>query len=226
MFDKNVKAFFTNKTDDNIAFHVVSEDKHEQVIAAREKLSQTYSIDINDLKYMDQVHGNEVILVDDRDKYTCDSLITNKKNTPLMIMSADCIGILFYDPKKLVIGVAHAGRNGTFQEISKKTVEALIQNFDSKPEDILVQMGPSIQKCCYEVSHEMVEIVKNNFGEEFVDGRNIDLQGINKKQLLELGVKEQNIQISKICTQCAGEDYFSYRNDKSCGRFAGIISIL
>ncbi len=226
IFDDKVKVFFTTKYDKNIAFHVVDEKDHAEVKKAREKLSKTYNLDISNLKYMDQIHGNDVIVVNEDEKYTCDALITNKKNTPLMIMSADCIGILFYDPIQMAIGVAHAGRNGTFLEIAKKTIESMCENYGSDPKDIQVELGPSIQKCCYEVSHEMVEIVKSNFGEEFCKGRNIDLQGINKKQILDMGIKEQNINISTICTQCNGEDYFSYRNDSTCGRFAGIISIL
>jgi hypothetical protein len=226
MFDDKVKAFFTTKTDGNIAFHVVDEDKHDEVISNRNKLSDTYNIDISNLKYMDQIHGDDIVVVSKDSKYTCDALITNKKNTPLMIMSADCIGILFYDPTKLVIGVAHAGRNSTFLQISMKTIKLMQKEYGSNPKDIKVNMGPSIQKCCYEVSQEMADIVSNNFGDEFVDGRYIDLQGINKKQLLNLNLKEQNISISNICTKCSTKDYFSYREDKNCGRFAGVISIV
>ena len=226
MFDSNVKAFFTNKYDGNIAFHVVDKKDHDEVRLARRNLAKKYDLDMSNLKYMDQIHGNEVISIVNDEKYTCDALITDKRNTPLMIMSADCIGILFYDPSHRAIGVAHAGRNGTFLEIAKNTVESLKKNYNTNPKDIIVQMGPSIQKCCYEVSVEMADIVSNNFGEEFVSGRYIDLQGINKKQLLDLGVKQENINISDICTKCQGKDFFSYRNDSSCGRFAGIISLL
>jgi YfiH family protein len=174
---------------------------------------------------MDQVHENKVCIVGDDEVYKCDALVTNKTKTPLMIMSADCIGILFYDSVKKVIAVAHAGRNGTFLNISSNVIQALENEFSSNPSDIKVVLGPSIQKCCYEVLPEMVEIVRQNFGEEFCDGRNIDLQGINKKQLLDVGLKEKNINISSICTKCNGKDYFSYRNDKNCGRFAGIIEL-
>lgn len=224
--DQNIKACFTTKDDGNIAYHVVGKDQYTDVDKAREKLALTYGINISNLKYMDQVHGSDVVVVqDDQNLYTCDALITNKKNTPLMIMSADCIGILFYDEVKKVIAVAHAGRNGTFLNISKNVILSMQNAFNSNPKDIQVVLGPSIQKCCYEVSLEMVDIVVTNFGEEFVDKRNIDLQGINKKQLLECGLKEENIEISDICTKCDGDEYFSYRNDKNCGRFAGVIEL-
>ncbi len=224
--DKDLKAFFTTKDDANIAYHVVEKDKYKEVDKARKKLALKYGITISNLKYMDQVHGSDVVLVEnDQNLYACDALITDKKNTPLMIMSADCIGILFYDEVKKVIAVAHAGRNGTFLNISKNVISSMQKEFNSNPKDIQVVLGPSIQKCCYEVSLEMIDIVVTNFGEEFVNSRNIDLQGINKKQLLECGLKEQNIEISTICTKCAGDNYFSYRNDKKCGRFAGLIEL-
>lgn len=229
MFNENrVKAFFTKKDDGNIAYHVVNKDDYACVDKARIKLEDTYGINIDNLKYMEQVHENSVKIVEPNISYykSCDGLITDKTNTPLMVMSADCIGVIFYDKVKHVIAVAHAGRNGTFLNISSKVVLSMKEHFYSDPKDLKVLLGPSIQKCCYEVSTEMACIVEKNFGKEFVDGRKIDLQGINKKQLLDEGVKEENIQISKICTKCAGDDYFSYRNDKNCGRFAGIISLL
>jgi hypothetical protein len=175
---------------------------------------------------MQQIHSNIVTAVEkEKTLYKCDGLVTNKSNTPLMVMVADCIPILFYDKKKSVICVAHAGRTGTFENISKNTIECMQQNFNCDAKDIEVTFGPSIQKCCYEVSQEMVKYTKDTFGKEFVNNRNIDLQGINKKQLLTLGVKEENIIISDICTQCSSQPYFSYRKDNRCGRFAGVIML-
>ncbi|MCT7550154.1 polyphenol oxidase family protein, partial [Aliarcobacter butzleri] len=89
-------------------------------------------------------------------------------------------------------------------------------------ENIKVIMGPSIQKCCYEVNDELKNIVEESFGKEFVIGNNIDLQGINKKLLENLGIK--NIEISSICTKCSNKPFFSYRKEKNTGRFAGVIT--
>ncbi len=175
---------------------------------------------------MQQIHSNIVQVVQEKNTlYKCDGLVTNKKNTPLMVMVADCIPILFYDEVKRVIGVAHAGRVGTFENIAKNTVVSMEENFNCNPKDIKVTLGPSIQKCCYEVSQEMATYTQDTFGKEFVENRNIDLQGINKKQLLAMGILEKNITISSICTQCSNAPYFSYRKDNSCGRFAGIIML-
>ncbi len=218
-----IKTFTTTK-DENLAYHT-GEDK-SNVDRARVQLAQKLRFDNEKLKYMNQVHGNEVKVVEDGiNLYTCDALVTDKKDTPLMVMVADCIPILFFDDSKGVIAAAHAGRNGVFLDIAARTIECMKDNFNCDPKDIKVETGPSIQKCCYEVSEELAYIARKNFSQKFVRGRYLDLQGIVKMQLLNTGIKEENINISKVCTKCGGEDYFSYRNDKSCGRFAGIIML-
>jgi len=217
-------ALFTEVSDENIAYHVT--DDKVSVDKARENLSNKYNFPLENLQYMDQIHSNLVESIScNTNPQTCDALVTNKVNTPLMVMVADCIPILFYDKVKKVIAVAHAGRVGTFEKIAINTIRKMQQEYNSNTKNIEVILGPSIQKCCYKVNEEMALFVKENFGNEFVDNRNIDLQGINNKQLLEIGVKKENIIISPICTKCSNEPYFSYRNDNKCGRFAGLIML-
>ena len=213
---------FTDKNDGNLAFHV--EDNEINVIKNRKNLALKLGYNYEDLVYMNQIHSANIIVVDENSPKlvdNCDSIITRSKNLPLMVMVADCIPILMFDDKQGIIAAIHAGRNSTFLEISKKTAEVFIEKFSSNPEDIRVILGASIQKCCYEVSDELSKIVENSFGKEFVENNYIDLQGINKKQLNDLGIK--NIEISNICTKCGDKSYFSYRKDKKTGRFAGII---
>ena len=213
---------FTDENDGNLAFHV--EDNEINVIKNRKNLALKLGYNYEDLVYMNQIHSANIIVVDENSPKlvdNCDSIITRSKNLPLMVMVADCIPILMFDDKKGIIAAIHAGRNSTFLEISKKTAEVFIEKFSSNPEDINVVFGASIQKCCYEVSEDLSKIVENSFGKEFVENNYIDLQGINKKQLNDLGIK--NIEISNICTKCGDKTYFSYRKDKKTGRFAGII---
>lgn len=217
-------TLFTTIEDENLAYHVTND--FSSVDSAREKLALKYNFDIKKLHYMDQIHSNTVKKISPvTNKQTCDALITNEKNTPLLVMVADCIPILFYDEDKQVIAVAHAGREGTFENISKNTILQMEKEYQCEMKDIHVILGPSIQKCCYEVSQELATFTENRFGKKFVKNRNIDLQGINKKQLLDIGIVEQNIEISSICTKCSNKPYFSYRNNNSCGRFAGLIMI-
>ncbi|MGE0050752.1 MAG: peptidoglycan editing factor PgeF [Arcobacter sp.] len=215
---------FTTTQDGNLAYHVG--DIKENVDKNRENLAIKLNFKNENLVYMNQVHGNNVQIVDEKSPKlidNCDGLITNSKNLPLMVMVADCIPILFYDEIQGVIAAVHAGRNSTFLRIAEITAKKMIENFSCKVEDIKVIMGPSIQKCCYEVSDELLKIVKTSFGEEFCIDKNIDLQGINKMLLENLGIK--NIEISNICTKCSNKPYFSFRKNPKTGRFAGIISI-
>lgn len=213
---------FTTVDDRNIAYHVTSDIK--SVNDNRKKLAKKYKYDYKKLQYMEQIHSNIIKDIDfSENGQQCDGLVTNKINIPLMVMVADCIPVLFYDSVKKVIAVAHAGRSGTFEDISSNTINKMVNQYSCEVKNIEVLLGPSIQKCCYEVSQELADTTRELIGAEFVDGRNIDLQGINKKQLLHQGIKEENIEISKVCTKCSGENYYSYRRDKSCGRFAGVI---
>lgn len=218
-----VKYFFSDKTDGNLAYHVG--DIKENVDKNRQKLALKYDYKDENLCYMNQIHSANVVVVDENSpKYidNCDALITKTKNLPLMVMVADCIPILMFDEVKGVIAAIHAGRNSTFLKISEITSKKMIEDFSCKTENIKVIMGPSIQKCCYEVNDELKNIVEKSFGKEFVIGNNIDLQGINKKLLKNLGIK--NIEISSICTKCSNKPFFSYRKEKNTGRFAGVIT--
>jgi len=218
----NILTIFTNKEDNNLAYHILEDDY--SVDLARKRLSEKYNFNHVNLQFMEQIHSNIVKVVSPKTNVqTCDALITDKLNTPLIVMVADCIPILLYDHTKKVIGVAHAGRKGTFENIAANTIHKMIEVYSCNPRNIEVVFGPSIEKCCYEVSEELANKTKDLFGSDFVFGRNIDLQGINKKQLLEVGILEENITIEKICTKCSNEPYFSYRKDKNCGRFAGVI---
>lgn len=221
---KDVFFTFTTIDDGNLAFHVP--DTKKNVENNREKLSLKYKFDSKNLIYMNQVHGNNVQIVSYESPRlidNCDGLITNEKNLTLMVMVADCIPIIFIDKIEGVIAAVHAGRNSTFEKISEITALKMINDFNCKVENIEVVFGPSIQKCCYEVSSELVEIVRKSFGEKFINGRLIDLQSINKMLLNNLGIL--NITISNICTKCSNEAFFSFRLDNKCGRFAGIVAL-
>jgi len=220
----SIEYFFSDTSDGNLAFHVG--DNEQLVKENRENLAKKYSFSNKKLVYMNQTHGCNVVVVDKNSPNlidNCDAIITKEKNLPIMVMVADCIPILLFDKNKEIVAAIHAGRNSTFLEIAKKTAKVLIDEFSCETKDIKAILGPSIQKCCYEVSLELIDIVKTSFGERFVKNRNIDLQGINKMQLESLNIKD--IEILQVCTKCSNKPYFSYRKDKKCGRFAGVIFI-
>jgi len=220
----NIKYYFSTTQDGNLAYHV--NDIKENVDKNRETVALKMDYKSEDLVYMNQIHGNNVVIVDKNSPKVidnCDGIITKEKDLPLMVMVADCIPILFFDEIQGVIAAVHAGRNSTFQKIAQITANKMISELGCHPNNIKVIMGPSIHKCCYEVSDELAQIVKTSFGEKFCIGNNIDLHGINIKLLEEVGI--QHIRVSDICTKCSGEPFFSFRENPKTGRFSGIIQL-
>ena len=219
-----IKYYFTTSHDGNLAYHV--NDIKENVDKNREAVASIMEYKNEDLVYMNQVHGNNVQIVDINSPKlieNCDGLITKEKELPLMVMVADCIPILFFDEIQGVIAAVHAGRNSTFLKIAQITANKMINELGCNVNNIKVIMGPSIHECCYEVSDELVNIVKTSFGEKFCKGNNIDLHGINVKLLEEVGIR--HIRISEICTKCSNEPFYSFRKNPETGRFAGIIKL-
>jgi len=159
----------------------------------------------------------------------CDALITNLPNIMLTILTADCVPILLFDPVEKVVAVAHAGWKGTEQQIVLKTVKKMQENFNSKPSNIIAGIAPSIGKCCYEVDWNVAQHfkeIKNAYTQQDKKYM-LDLPHINKTQLLESGVEEENIELSNVCTACEVDRYFSYRKEDGCsGRFMSMLGLL
>jgi len=224
-----IRHHFTTKESQNLAFHVG--DNREAVLSHHNNLAKDLNYNPENLVHMKQIHSDIVKIVTSSDNFenppTCDALITNKKETPLMVMVADCSPILFYDNLKNVIAVAHAGRAGAFKNIIQSVIQVFIGEFHSKPNDINVTIGPSIGACCYEIGEEIyleAKLLNLAFAIKTREKRYfLDIKKILKKQLLEEGIKEENIEISDICNACKEDTFYSYRVKNKTGRFAGVI---
>ncbi len=210
----------------NLAFHVGDEEK--DVLKNRKLLAKELGIKLGNFAWMNQVHSDKIAIVTKGGEVLeTDGLITTQSGLALLVLVADCIPILFYDSKRKLVAVAHAGREGSFLNIVGKMILKLKKEFNSKPEDIKVFLGPSIQKECYRVDREIIERFEKEWGKKYIyNETNLDLPLLNQNQLLETGVKKENIFVSKICNHC-DRNYFSYRRaeNNQTGRFAGIIKL-
>ncbi|MFA5454554.1 MAG: peptidoglycan editing factor PgeF [Sulfurimonas sp.] len=226
----NLIHSFTTKESGNLAFHVGDEKSHVEKNHAL--LAKELGYEKSSLVHMKQIHSDIVHIVADEDfetPPTCDALITNRANTPLMVMVADCSPILFYDDEKKVIAAAHAGRQGAFKNIVKNVVEKMKTEFNSEPKDVHVSVGASIGVCCYEVGSEIYDEAKEKGLEYAMQKRGesfyLDVGAILKKQLLSYGIKRENIEFCEDCTCCNTQRYFSYRAEAKTGRFAGVLML-
>ncbi len=216
----------------NLAFHVG--DERDIVEKNHAILADTLHYDKNKLIHMKQMHSARVHIVTDHDNFLqppiCDALITNKTQTPLMVMVADCSPILFYDEKQKVIAVAHAGRQGAFKNIVRNVIESFIHDFNSDVANIYVAIGASIGVCCYEVSDEIKKEAKNLDLGYAVASKNdsyyLNIRKILQKQLNECGIQKEHLEISQTCTCCNSNNYFSYRANNITGRFSGVVFLL
>ncbi|MEA1892800.1 MAG: peptidoglycan editing factor PgeF [Campylobacterota bacterium] len=225
----NITHAFTTKEFGNLAFHV--NDDIRAVKQNHKNLSKTLNYSKITLVHMKQVHSNIIHIVDEYDNFnnppTCDALITDRIETPLMVMAADCSPILFYDKKNRVIAVAHAGRKGAFSNIVKNVINSFQNNYNSDAKNIYVSIGANIGSCCYRVGDEIYRETKKLNLDYAIKKKSknyyLDIRKILKKQLLSSGIIEKNIEISNDCTCCISDKYFSYRADSLTGRFCGVI---
>lgn len=217
-----------------------TDDNREHIVKNYEILSEKLSLNLHDVVKTYQTHTSNIRYVTDDDKgkiydktpgYTdVDGLITDKKNIALSTLHADCTPIFFYDPIKKIIGMAHAGWKGTIKNIAGNMVQKFVENFYSNPQDILAVIGPSLGQCCFEVDKDVAEIILSidmNYL-QFMEARgmkyNFDLWEINKYILVNEGLKQENIEISELCTKCNNDLFFSHRGQKGKrGLMSGII---
>lgn len=208
----------------SLNFGFTRKDKRENVIENFKILCKTIDVNYSRLVLTDQVHGTAVYKVTEKDAgkgiiydsdiKEVDALITNVPDIPIVTFHADCIPIFFLDPVCKVIGLAHSGWKGTYENISKKVIDKMIDEYSIKPANLICGIGPSILSCHFEVDTSFAEMFEERYGKQFtlyMEKPHIDLTAIVEKQLRDCGV-EKIIQ-SKICTYCSKDIFYSYRGD-------------
>lgn len=200
------------------------------------RVCNTGNFNFENLSSNIQIHSDIVNVIDKDNigqKVDGDALITNIKNVPLLIFTADCVPIAIIDKKNKAIGIAHAGWRGTYDKIAQKTIECMSDNYFTNAQDVVCVIGPSIGPCCYEVSKELIEkfntIVTNKEEKFYIikeEKYYLDLWKINEYILKCAGVKEENIINLNICTSCRCNEFHSYRkHDKTPKRIGMILEI-
>lgn len=144
-----------------------------------------------------------------------DALITNEPGIFLNLTVADCLPIFLYDSNKKVIALVHAGWRGLAAKILKQVIKKFRKKYHSFPDDIIVGVGPGICKKHYEVKSDVASKFLD-FPDAIIELNNntyLDIKLIAQKQLLKLGILQENIEINQECTYEAKDKYFSYRRD-------------
>lgn len=211
-------------------------DQHLNVVENRKRIFDAFGRTVASIYDVWQVHGIEVVCADQprplqADHVKADAILTNRPEITLMMRFADCVPIMFYDPVKKVVGIAHAGWQGTIRKICKEVVEKMINRYSSEPENIMAGIGPSIGPECYEIGNEVQDKVRESFGNQadnllIIKNNRIylDLWKANRFILREAGIK--SIESLNICTACNTKDWYSHRAEKGkTGRFGALIAL-
>ena len=184
---------------------------------------QTHTVHIRHVTAADRGKG----VIRPKDYQDVDGLITDEPGIALATFYADCVPLLFVDPVRRAVGLSHSGWRGTAQGMGARTAEAMEKAFGSRPEDLLVGIGPSICRDCYEVSEDVAEAFRTLFaGEEFRKlspgpeqvlfekggGKyQLDLWKANEAVLLAAGIRPEHISMTDVCTCCNPDLLFSHR---------------
>jgi len=158
----------------------------------------------------------------EKDMESIDGLCTDAQGVTLVIYTADCVPLYFADGEHRAIGLAHAGWRGTAAGMARAMVERMAAEFGTDPGKLLVAVGPSICRDCFEVDEPVAkEFLALPGSEGFVtlptetDPKyHVDLWECNRQFLLAAGVPAGNITIGGVCTMCESDLIFSHRRTR------------
>lgn len=185
-----------------------------------------------------QVHGTTVLPTQvsrplNQPHQKADCVLTDQNGVALLMLFADCVPVVLFDPLKQAVGMAHAGWQGSVNRVAAKAVEQMASVYGSRPENLMAGIGPSICAEHYEVGEEVLHRVDAAFGagsslvKDRVNGKGkLDLWETNRQVLLESGLLPDHIQVCGFCTAEKPDDWYSHRGEKGkTGRFGAVIGV-
>ena len=218
----------------------LSEEAGQPGLVSREHMVRTDQTHTANVLTVTEEHLSMGILRE-REYTDIDGLITNKRGITLITSHADCNALFFYDPKQQAIGVAHSGWKGTLQEIGAQIIRQMSTEFDTKPEDVVVGIGPALCQTCFEVDEDVAQkfYQKNPAWKTMAFHREIgicsetgeerrkhyiDLKSVVRETLIRSGVKLENIHDMGLCSKCRPDLFYSYRGQK--GKNGNMVSVM
>jgi YfiH family protein len=181
-----------------------------------------------------------------------DIVLTDDPERAITIRVADCQPILIVDQRTRAVAAAHAGWRGLAARVPRVTVERLAAEYGSRPQDLLVAIGPSIGACCYEVGADVrasfasfadAEVERWFAAEPALIAANPPVATLSatrraghwffdgwqcaRDQLTSAGVPAHQIFVAGLCTASHGGMFCSYRRDGAgaTGRMVGVMRI-
>jgi YfiH family protein len=203
-------------------------DKNENVKNNRKIFFDELGIEEERVSFQRQTHSVISNMVSNPKFFEdSDALYTNTKNNFLAISIADCIPVFLYEPDKKVAAGIHSGWKGTLNKITTVTIEKLKEEFSINPENIFAYIGPGISHEYFEVGKDVYDLFESDVKITRDEKHFVDLKKHNYLQLIRLGVKPENIEVSDLCTYKEKDLFHSYRRDRdNSGRMIGVIGLI
>ncbi len=196
----------------------------QNVSIAKAMLANYLGINVEAMKFQNQVHGKHIQIVDFSTGYNdSDGLITD---LPLLVLNAklaDCGGILVFDPVHRAIAAIHSGWKGTALNIATAGIEKLVEQYSSNPVDLLAYITPSAGGENYEVEEDVAKNFPNTT--KYIGNSKylFDIKKEIHQQLIRAGLLSHHIEVSKECT-IANENLHSFRREgDNSGRMSAFI---
>lgn len=235
MFNKfsNLQFSVSTSLDGNMSINIIGSIK---ALKNRRLWCQKIGVNPQKIVNINQIQSNAAVKVGrfnlSRNLLDGDAMVTNEKGIYLLIKLGDCLGVAFYDPLHQAIGLAHAGWQGLDKGILENTLLLMQKNYMTNPQELMVEITPSIGPCHYG-GPSILRENPNSSWIPYISSTADESGGVNlwkfaQDQLAKLGVKKENIHNPKLCT-FESKDYFSHRravlNKEPDFRFATILGI-
>lgn len=232
----NVRAFTSTRIGgvslppfDSLNLGSQTGDDLNNIVENRSRLIQAEKVP-SEPYWLNQTHSTTVLDITkvkpaiNTTRFEADGSYTKQANQVSVVLTADCMPVLFCSVKGDQVAAAHAGWRGLCHGILEETAK----KFQCNTNEILVWLGPAISAQKFEVGIE----VKEQFEEydknadhafKFIEGQKYlaDLYMIAKQRLNAIGITQ--IYGGNYCTYTERDLFYSYRRENKTGRMATMI---
>ncbi|MBL4827571.1 MAG: peptidoglycan editing factor PgeF [Spongiibacteraceae bacterium] len=202
-----------------------------QAVTTNRELLQGSCVGLKSTQWLNQVHGNRVILAGIDGSPDADACYTRERGLACAVMTADCLPVLFCDEQGQQVACAHAG----WRSLLTGIIENTAKTFSCAAKKLLVWLGPAIGQQHFEVGQEVLQAfvdaspqaVRSQIEQAFVPNSQrssyyfADLYQLARIRLTLLGI--ERVYGGEYCCYSDQQRFFSYRRDTTTGRMVSLI---
>ncbi len=177
--------------------------------------------------WLEQLHGTEVVDAGSAPSLPrADAAVARRRHAVCAVLTADCVPVLLAARGGEAVAIAHAGWRG----MAAGVIETALARMDVPPAQVIAWLGPAIGARAYEVGPEVRDaFVRRSSAAASAfaphgDGRFFaDLCALARERLAAAGVAA--VYGGDLCTHAEHGRFYSFRRDRTTGRFASLVWI-